>query len=297
MTTPLKSGFIAIIGPPNVGKSTLLNTLIGEKVSIVTPKPQTTRNRIIGIKNLPQGQLIFVDTPGIHQTQKKFNLHLVQVAQAAFRESDLILVMVEAFRTQPDEDFLYVKEGLQGIEKPVLLLINKIDLIEKKALLPLIDTYRSFFPFQEIVPLSGLTGLGTDGLERSLLKYLPEGPRYFPEDMYTDQPERFLVAEIIREKIFMLLHQEIPYSIAVEVNEFSERDSGVVFVRASIWVERPSQKKILIGRKGQMLKEIGKRSREEVERFLNRNVYLDLWVTVKKNWTLNEVAIRQSLYS
>jgi len=295
MDSSFKSGFIAIIGSPNVGKSTFLNTIIGEKVSIVTPKPQTTRNRIVGIKNLPQGQLIFVDTPGIHQTRKKFNVHLVETAQAALRECDSILVLVEAQKPQPGDEFNYLKKGLKGLKKPVLLLINKIDLVEKMALLPLIETYQSIFPFQEIIPVSALTGSGVGRVEGSLLNYLPEGPRYFPESMYTDMPERFLAAEIIREKIFLLIRHEIPYSIAVEVNEFNERREGVVMIRASVWVEKQSQKGILIGKRGRMLKEIGIRSREGIERFLNTRVYLDLRVTVKKNWTVNEAFIRHSL--
>jgi len=297
MVISFKSGFIAIIGSSNVGKSTLINTIIGEKVSIVTPKPQTTRNRIVGIKNLPQGQLIFMDTPGIHLTRKKINVHLVKTAQSVFRESDIILVMVEATQSLPGDEFDYVRKGLQKIKKPVFLLINKIDLIEKRALLPLIDAFRTFPHFREIIPISALTGSGVDQLEKSLLNYLPEGPRFFPENMYTDQSERFLTAEIIREKTFFLVRKEIPYSIAVEVNEFKERGNGVVFIRASIWVEKPSQKGILIGKQGRMLKEIGKRSREEIEKILNCKVYLDLWVTVKKNWTLNKAMIMQSLKS
>ena len=295
MTASFKSGFIAIIGPPNVGKSTLINTIVGEKVSIVTPKPQTTRNRILGIKNLPQAQLIFVDTPGIHLAQKKFNVYLVEIARAAFKECDIILVMIEAPKPLVGEEFDYVRKSLNNIEKPVFLLINKIDLIEKTELLPLIDEYRTLFPFQEIIPISALNGSGVDQLEETLLNYLPEGPRFFPEDMYTDQTERFLVAEIIREKIFILLRKELPYSVAVEINEFKERNDGLVFIRASIWVEKQSQKGIVIGNQGRMLKEIGKRAREEIERVLNKKVYLDLWVTVKKRWTLNDAAIKQSL--
>jgi len=295
MATPFKSGFIAIIGPPNVGKSTLLNTLIGEKVSIVTPKPQTTRNRILGIKNLPEGQLIFVDTPGIHAARKKFNVRLVEIAQAVFRESDIVLMMVEAIGPIPEESFRYAKKGVQDIQKPLLLLINKIDLIDKRSLLPLIEKYQTLFPFQEIVPVAARTGSGIGELEKSLLNYLPEGPQFFPEDMYTDQPERFLAAEIIREKAFMLLERELPYSIAVEIQEFKERNNGVLFIRASIWVEKPSQKGILIGKQGSMLREIGRRSRKELEVMLHTKVYLDLWVTVKKGWTLNDAAIRHSL--
>jgi GTPase len=297
MTTPFKAGFIGIIGPPNVGKSTLINTLIGEKISIVTPKPQTTRNRILGIKNLPDAQLIFVDTPGIHHTRKNFNRHLVQIAQAAFRESDLVLVMVEATQARPEDEFFFVVQCLKDFKKPVFLLINKIDLIEKPALLPFIDAYQETFPFREIIPLSALHGSGIDQLEKLLLRYLPEGPKYYPYDLFTDQTERFMVAEIIREKIFFLLQQEIPYSIAVAVEEFNERKPGIIFIRATIWVEKLSQKGILIGKEGKMLKEIGKRARKEIENLLQAKVYLELWATVKKNWTQKEARIEQSLGS
>ena len=297
MTTPFKSGFIGIVGPTNVGKSTLLNALIGEKVSIVTPKPQTTRNRILGIKNLPHAQLIFVDTPGIHPAKKKFNLHLMQTTRAAFQESDIVLLMVEATQTVSEDDFSFLLEPLRHCEKKVFLLINKIDLIEKQKLLPLIDSFQTLFPFQEIIPMSALHGAGVEKLENFLLRYLPEGPKYFPEEMYTDQPERFMVAEIIREKIFVFLHREIPYSVAVGIEEFTERKGGGAFIRSSIWVEKPSQKGILIGKDGEMLKKIGKKSREEIENLLNCKVFLELWVTVKKNWTQNEARIRQSLIS
>ncbi|MCD6353597.1 MAG: GTPase Era [Proteobacteria bacterium] len=295
MVSSFKSGFIAIIGPPNVGKSTFINAVVGEKVSIVSPKPQTTRNRIIGIKTLSQGQLIFVDTPGTHRTRKRFNRHLVEIARSSFRESDAILVMVEASKSYIDKEFDYIRKGLQQTKNPVFLLINKVDLVKKEALLPLIEAYSSSYHFQEIFPVSALTGLGVDRIEQSLLDYLPEGPRYFPESMYTDLPERFLAGEIIREKIFFLIQKEVPYSITVEVDQFSEGDDGIIFIRASIWVEKKSQKGILIGKQGRMLKEIGTRARKEIEGFLNSKVYLELWVTVKRNWTLNEAAIRQSL--
>jgi len=295
MDTKFKSGFVGIIGPPNVGKSTLLNALIGEKVSIVTPKPQTTRHRILGIKNLPSAQIIFIDTPGIHRARKKFNLHLVQSAQAAFQESDIIMVMVDAIESESSEDFDYILPQLKEINKPVFLLINKIDLIEKPTLLTLIDTYRKLFSFAEIIPISALKGEGIPELEKCLLNYLPEGPKYFPEELFTNQTERFMVSEIIREKIFLLLHQEIPYSVAVEIEEFKEIKPGVTLIRANIWVEKPSQKGILIGKEGSMLKKIGKISREEIEKLLSTKVYLELWVTVKKNWTQKEPSIKRSL--
>lgn len=295
MEPKFRSGFVAIIGPPNVGKSTLLNTLIGEKVSIVTPKPQTTRTRIQGVKHLPRGQIIFIDTPGIHETTHRFNHHLVEAAWAALKECDVVLLMVEAGHVRQDEDFSYARKGLAKAAKPVILVINKIDLVEKTALLPLIDAYRSLYPFQEIVPLCALSGSGVGNLTDCLLTYLPEGPQYFPEDAYTDQPERFLVAEIIREKIFLYARQEIPYSTSVEINEFKVRDDGMTLIRASVWVEKPSQKRILIGMQGKMLKEIGTRARRDIERLLGGKVFLELWVTVKKNWTGNEAMIRHAL--
>ena len=294
-TSGFQSGFITIVGAPNVGKSTLLNALIGEKISIVTPKPQTTRNRILGIKNLPQAQLIFVDTPGIHQTKRKLNKVLVETAKAALRESDIVIVMVEATALEPSDAFAAIVQALRETKVKTVLVINKIDVVEKSVVLPVIEKHTKSLDFQEVIPVSALTGSGVDLLEACLVDYLPEGPRYFPESMYTDQPERFIVAEIIREKVFLQLRKEIPYSVAVEVSEFKERKDGVIYIGASIWVERESQKGILVGKGGGMLKTIGSRARQEMERFLGTKVYLDLWVTIKKNWTQHDAAIKESL--
>nr|MBP7322302.1 GTPase Era [Deltaproteobacteria bacterium] len=295
MEPTFKSGFIALVGPPNVGKSTLINALVGEKVSIVTPKPQTTRNRILGIKNRPDAQLIFVDTPGIHKTAKKFNKLIVETARSALKQSDIIVLMVDARESEPTEEFYYVIQNLHEVKVPVFLVINKIDLVEKEILLPLIDRHSRLFPFRECIPVSSLTGSGLDRLETCLAESLPQGPHYFPESMYTDQPERFIVAEILREKIFLLLAREIPYSVAVEVAEFTEREDGIILIRTSVWVEKQSQKGILVGKGGRMLKEIGMRARADIERLLNAKVYLDIWVTVKENWTKQDSAIRKSL--
>ena len=294
-TSEFRSGFITIVGAPNVGKSTLLNALIGEKVSIVTPKPQTTRNRILGIKNLANSQLIFVDTPGIHQSKKKLNRALVDTATAALKESDIVVAMVEATDPEPSDAFGTIVRVLRKTKAKTLLAINKIDLVEKHVLLPAIEKHTTSLDFQEVIPLSALTGSGVDLLETRLVDYLPEGPRYFPDTMYTDQPERFIVAEIIREKVFLQLRKEIPYSVSVEVSEFKERKDGMMYIGASIWVERQSQKGILVGKGGGMLKAIGSQARRDIERFLGGKVFLDLWVTVKKNWTQRDNAIKESL--
>lgn len=296
MTNPgFRSGFITIAGAPNVGKSTLLNALIGEKVSIVTPKPQTTRNRILGIKSLPHAQLVFVDTPGIHQTKKKFNKMLVGIAESALKESDIVVVMVEASAPGPSETFSAMARALRETDAKSILAINKIDLVQKNALLPAIEKHTALMDFYEVIPLSAITGSGVSLLEACLLDCLPEGPQYFPETMYTDQPERFIVAEIIREKVFLQLRKEIPYSVAVEISHFKEREDGLIYIGASIWVERESQKGILVGKGGGMLKTIGSRARQDIERFLASKVYLDIWVTVKKNWTQRDNAVKESL--
>jgi GTP-binding protein Era len=291
-----KSGFISIIGRPNVGKSTLLNLLLGEKIAIVSDKPQTTRNRILGIKNHPAGQIIFLDTPGIHRAQSRLNRSMVKVALATYSEVDGVCFMIEADRSDNDEND-FILETLTKIEKPVLLVINKIDLVPKGDLLPIMERYSRLRSFEQIIPISALLGDGVETFVDELLKILPEGPRLFPEDMITDLPERFLVAELIREKVFQLTQEEIPYATAVVVEDFKEREEkNLIVIRATIQVERESQKGILIGKRGRMLKEIGRLAREEIEALLGARVFLELWVKEEKNWREDPQALRRLGY-
>lgn len=291
-----KSGFISLIGRPNVGKSTLLNLLLGEKIAIISDKPQTTRNRILGIKNHPDGQIVFWDTPGIHRARSRLNQSMVKVALATYKEVDGICFIIEANRPFDDEND-FILETLKKVEKPVLLVINKIDLIPKPDLLPIMDEYSRLRSFEQIIPISALLGEGVEVLVAEMLKILPVGPRLFPEEMITDLPERFLAAELIREKVFLRTHEEVPYATAVVVEEFKEREEkNLVFIKATIQVERESQKGILIGEKGRMLKEIGRRAREEIEALLGTKVFLELWVKVEKNWREDPAALRRLGY-
>lgn len=291
-----KSGFISLIGRPNVGKSTLLNLLLGEKIAIISDKPQTTRNRILAIKNHPGGQIIFLDTPGIHRAKSRLNQSMVKVALATYNEVDGVCFMIEADHPDNDEND-FILETLKKVERPVFLVINKIDLIPKSALLPIIERYSRLRPFVQIIPISALLGDGAEVLLGELLKVLPEGPKLFPEDMITDLPERFLVAELIREKVFQLTREEIPYATAVAVEDFKEREEkNLIVIKATIQVERESQKGILIGEKGQMLKEIGRLARQEIETLLGAKVYLELWVKVEKNWREDPRALRRLGY-
>jgi GTPase len=292
-----KSGFIALIGRPNAGKSTLLNRVLGQKLAIISSKPQTTRNRILGVKNLPEGQAIFLDTPGIHHSKSRLNQFMVKTALATYNEVDGICFLIEADRADNAEND-FILQTLAEVRKPVLLLINKIDLVAKGDLLPIIERYSRKRPFTQMIPISALQGDGVDILLRELLKILPEGPRLFPEDMMTDLPERFLAAELIREKIFQMTREEIPYATAVEVEEFKEREEkNLIVIRAIIQVERESQKGILIGRKGGMLKEIGQKARLEMEALLGAKVFLELRVRVEKNWREDPRALRRLGYS
>ncbi len=288
-----KSGFVSIIGRPNVGKSTLLNLILGEKLAIISPKPQTTRNRILGIKNLPAGQIVFLDTPGIHQSPLKLNQAMVKTALATYNEVDVICFLIEAHRPDHEENE-FVLKTLEKVSKPVFLVINKIDLVRKEDLLPIIEKYSSQRPFAQIIPISALLGDGVDILVNELWQILPAGPKYFPDDMVTDLPERFLVAELIREKVLQLTREEIPYATAVVVEEFKEReDKNLIVIKATIQVERESQKGIIIGEKGRMLKEIGQRARAEIEALLGAKVFLELWVKVEKNWREDPRALRR----
>jgi GTP-binding protein Era len=293
---PFKSGFISILGRPNVGKSTLFNRLLGDKIAIVAEKPQTTRNRILGIKNVEEGQLIFLDTPGIHQGRSELNQRMVRTAIASGRDADVLLFLIEATSPLLEKDQQMI-ESLRGSSGIPFLVINKIDLVKKKNLLPIMDQYQKLHPFKEIIPLSAMTGDGIDILLDEILKVLPESPPYYPEDMVTDQTERFWVSEIIREKVIHQSYQEIPYSTAVTIEEFKERpEKNLVVIKGTIHVERDSQKKILIGKGGQKLKNIGETARKETEALLGTKVFLELWVSVEKNWTQNPQALNRLGY-
>ena len=294
-----KSGFISIIGRPNVGKSTLLNRIVGERIAITTHKPQTTRNKIMGIRNLSgeqQGQLIFLDTPGIHRATTPLNRAMVDAATGTFGNVDLLLLIAEAGAAPHPED-RFIIEALRETPLPVFLVINKIDLVEKQMLLPLIDSFLSLHPFREIIPLSALKGDGVDRLIGEIWKLLPEGPQYFPEEMMTDRSERFIAAEIIREKITLRTHQEIPYATAVVVDAFKEDEArNMIRIAATIHVAKDSQKGIIIGKKGAMLKEIGTRARLEMEKFFAAKVFLELFVRVAKDWTNDPRMIQEFGY-
>jgi len=288
---PFKSGFISILGRPNVGKSTLFNRLLGDKIAIIAEKPQTTRNRILGIKHLEGGQLIFLDTPGIHPGKSELNQRMVRTAIASGRDADVLLFLIEAASPLVEKDQKMI-ESLKGSKGVPFLVINKMDLVKRKNLLPIIDQYQRLHHFKEIIPISAMTGEGTDILIKEILNVLPESPAYYPEDMITDQTERFWVSERIREKVIHQTYQEIPYSTAVTIEEFKEHsEKNLVIIKATIHVERDSQKKILIGKGGEKMKRIGEAARKEVEAFLGARVFLELWVTVEKNWTQNPQAL------
>jgi GTP-binding protein Era len=276
------SGFVAVIGRPNVGKSTLVNRLVGEKVAIVSDKPQTTRNRILAVLNRPDGQIVLFDTPGIHKPVHRMNERMVEAAVGSLGQVDLALWLVDVTEDYGPGD-RYVKDVLGRAGKPVILGLNKIDLVPKPRLLPLIDQYRPLLDFAEIVPISGLKGDNVERLAERLVAHLPEGERLYPEDFLTDQPERFFVAEMIREQILRHTREEIPYSTAVIIDSFKE-GKPVVRIEASILVERQSQKGILIGRGGAMLKAIGSAARREIEAFLGTKIYLGLFVKVREGW-------------
>jgi GTPase len=293
---PFKSGFISILGRPNVGKSTLFNQLVGQKMAIVTEKPQTTRNRILGIKNVEGCQLIFLDTPGIHKGRSELNQRMVRTALASGQDADVLLFLIEASAPQIEKDREMI-ESLKGTHGIPFLTINKMDLVKKEILLPIIDRYQRLHSFQQIIPISAATGEGVDILMDEILKYLPESPPYYPEDVMTDQTERFLVAEIIREKVIHQSYQEIPYSTAVTIDAFKEHpEKNLVVIQGTIHVERDSQKKILIGKGGQKLKAIGEAARKEVETLLGKRVFLELWVRVEKDWTRDPRALKRLGY-
>ena len=286
-----RAGYVSILGRPNVGKSTFLNQVLGIKLSIISPKPQTTRHRILGIHSGENYQIVFLDTPGILEPRYHLQEVMMKAVQAAIEDANVILYMVEAGDHLPAADRAYLSK-LSGQSKPVLVLINKIDLVKKNDLLPLIDEIAREYQPEEIIPISALKNDGLDEVIREIVKRLPESPPYYPPDMLTEHPERFLVGEIIREKIFHHFGEEIPYSTTVSVEEFREQPGRKDFIRATIYVEKDSQKGILIGKKGAALKKIGALAREEIELFLGRPVFLELWVKVKENWRRDARAVR-----
>ncbi|MEI5905803.1 GTPase Era [Bacillus spongiae] len=290
--TKHKSGFISIIGRPNVGKSTLLNRVIGQKIAIMSDKPQTTRNKVQGVLTQSDAQMIFIDTPGIHKPKHKLGDFMMKVAQNTLKEVDLIMFMVNVAEGYGRGDE-FIIEKLKNITTPVFLVLNKIDQVQPDELLPLMNHYQSLYDFAEIIPVSALEGNNVETLLDQIKAYLPEGPQYYPADQVTDHPERFIVSELIREKALHLTREEIPHSLAVVIEKMSkEEDSDLVHVMATIIVERDSQKGIIIGKKGSMLKEIGKRARMDIQNLLGTKVFLELWVKVQKDWRNKATQLR-----
>lgn len=290
-----RSGFIAIIGRPNVGKSTLLNHFVGQKIAITSAKPQTTRNRILGILTRADAQLLFLDTPGIHAAKSSLNRYMVEQARSACQDVDVVLWLVEADRAVDEQSLMH--EILDQVRTPIVLGINKVDLVAREKLLPMIDSYRRQRDYAAIVPLSALNGAGTDALLEVLLEQLPVGPKYFPEEQVTDLPERFIVAEIIREQILNRTREEVPYGVAVVVEQFQENPAkNLVSINAVINVERDSHKRIIVGKSGSMIRSLGTAARLEIEHLLGVKVYLELFVKVQKNWTGSDRLMKEFGY-
>jgi len=288
----MKAGYVAIVGRPNAGKSTLLNRVIGEKIAIVSDKPQTTRTRILGAKNYPDAQIVFVDTPGIHRPLHRMNVRMVDAAVDALKEVDAVVLVHDA-STKAGHGDEFVSKLVKNADVPVVLALNKIDLIKKTALLPLIDRLQTWATFTAIVPISAGTGEGVDALEQALLERMPDGEALVPEDFLTDQPERVLVAETVREKVLRHTRDELPFTSAVAIDQFEEPDrpGGLMRVYCTIYVESESQKPIVIGRAGSMIKRIGTEAREDIERFFQCKVFLDLRVKVRPDWRNDERAL------
>lgn len=293
--TEHKSGFVSIIGRPNVGKSTFMNRVIGHKIAIMSDKAQTTRNKIQGVMTRNDAQIIFLDTPGIHKPKHKLGDYMMRVAKNTLSEIDAIMFMVNVNEEigRGDE---YIMEMLKNVKTPVFLVLNKIDLVHPDALMPRIEQYQKYMNFTEIVPISALEGLNVDHFIDVLKTYLPEGPKYYPDDQISDHPEQFVVSEIIREKILHLTSEEIPHAIGVNVDRMIKENDERVRVEATIYVERDSQKGIVIGKGGKKLKEVGKRARHDIEMLLGSKVYLELWVKVQKDWRNKVIFIRQMGY-
>ncbi len=278
-----KSGFVSVIGRPNVGKSTLLNSVTGQKIAIMSDKPQTTRNTIRGVITNEECQLVLIDTPGIHKPKTKLGEYMVNVASETIKEVDLVLFLVEA-NVQPGAQDINIIQQLKQVKTPVFLILNKVDLINKEKLLAIIDSYNKLMDFKSIIPISALKNDGIDIIIKEALNYIPEGPQFFSEDMLTDQPEKVIAAEMIREKVLLNLDDEVPHGVGVEVTSFKERNDGLINIQATIYCEKSSHKGIIIGKQGTMLKKIGSAARYEIERLLDTKVFLELWVKVKPDW-------------
>ena len=291
-TTNYKSGFVSIIGRPNVGKSTFLNRVIGQKIAIMSDKPQTTRNKIQGVYTQDDAQIVFIDTPGIHKPKHKLGDFMMKVAQNTLKEVDLVLFMINAKEGLGKGDE-FIIEKLKETATPVYLVINKIDEVHPDDLLPLMETYKALYPFKEIVPISALQGNNVEVLLDQIKKFLPEGPQYYPADQVTDHPERFIVAELIREKVLHLTREEVPHSIAVVIDSMKKRENkDMVDIQATVVVERDSQKGIVIGKQGKVLKEVGQKARVDIEALLGSKVFLELWVKVQKDWRNKQSQLR-----
>jgi GTPase len=286
-----RAGFVAIIGRPNAGKSTLLNRYVGQKVAIVTSKPQTTRNRIQGIVTRPEGQIVFIDTPGLHEAHTVLNRQMMREVAAALEGIDILLMMVDGSASQPHADQLLLDKA-KRFEGRAILALNKVDRVPKPKLLPLLEAFSKAFPFAALVPISALKGNGCDELLAEILKHLPEGVPFFPEDQVTDQPERFLASEIVREKAIQLTYHEVPHALRVMIDKFEESPK-ILRIEATLNVERDSQKKILVGKKGEMLKKVGTEARKELEALLGTKIYLGLFVKVAPGWRDNPQLVRE----
>lgn len=281
--TEHKSGFVAIVGRPNVGKSTLLNRIIGQKIAIMSDKAQTTRNKIQGVYTTDEAQIIFIDTPGIHKPKSRLGDYMVEAAYSALREVDSVMFMISADQKRGRGDD-FILERLSKVSVPVYLIINKIDKIHPDELLAIIDDYRKIMEFKEIIPISATEGNNVDNLLTTLVDQMPAGPQYFPEDQITDHPEYFVVSELVREKVLKLTRDEVPHSVAVVTDSMKRVETGKIHIQATIIVERDSQKGIIIGKGGKMLKNIGTQARKDIENLLGDKVFLELWVKVQKDW-------------
>jgi GTP-binding protein Era len=290
-----KSGFVAVIGRPNVGKSTLVNSLIGQKIAIMSDKPQTTRNKILCVLSLPDAQILFIDTPGIHKPKDKLGEYMVRTAENTLREVDVVLFVVDATAAKGAGE-LYILERLASVRTPIILAVNKMDAVPKNKMPSILTTYASGRDFSAVIPISALKHTNLDPLTAELKKHLELGPQYYPDDMITDQPERLLIAELIREKVLQLTREEIPHAIAVDIEEIATRANEDLYVRAVIYVERDSQKGIVIGAGGSLLKEVGRLARLDIQNLLGSKIFLDLWVKVKKDWRNRDGILRSFGY-